>query len=266
MFGVPTVNGAAILQEMLGTVPNSSVIAVLQFGDYLNQPCYAAAASQFPRPRDLSDLHEGDFDVLIIHKKMGLIAGEIKSVGIRAKGQGLTDPQIENDVLKMLRKMLKMSKKSTRGKQSSRKGTGKTLTAVIMGVEWMRQNKTVNILSGDRKSRAAAHHIKQQLEETARQAASRVRLHLVHLDEYGAELAANVDKLVKTLTSSATNNEICLIADEVSGYSAAFDTLDHSVMLRRLEITFGVRDLRNAPTLSVFKSSLKTFLFRKAYQ
>nr|KAG5699041.1 hypothetical protein BaRGS_025435 [Batillaria attramentaria] len=25
-------------------------------------------------------------------------------------------------------------------------------------------------------------------------------------------------------------------------------------------------DLRNAPTLSVFKSSLKTFLFRKAYQ
>nr|KAG5687569.1 hypothetical protein BaRGS_022873 [Batillaria attramentaria] len=57
-------------------------------------------------------------------------------------------------------------------------GTGKTLTAVIMGVEWMRQNKTVNILSGDRESRAAAHHIKQQLEETARlvigpQAASR---------------------------------------------------------------------------------------------
>nr|KAG5688189.1 hypothetical protein BaRGS_027784 [Batillaria attramentaria] len=157
-------------------VPQSPV--KLQFGDYLNQPCYAAAASRFPRPCDLSDLHEGDFDVLIIHKKMGLIAGEIKSVGIRAKDQGLTDPQIENDVLKMLRKMLKMSKKSTRGKQSSRKGTGKTLTAVIMGVEWMRRNKTVDILSGDRKSRAAAHHIKQQLEETARlvigpQAASR---------------------------------------------------------------------------------------------
>nr|KAG5688205.1 hypothetical protein BaRGS_027800 [Batillaria attramentaria] len=35
-------------------------------------------------------------------------------------------------------------------------GTGKTLTAVIMGVEWMRRNKTVDILSGDRKSRAAA--------------------------------------------------------------------------------------------------------------
>nr|KAG5685747.1 hypothetical protein BaRGS_011065 [Batillaria attramentaria] len=84
------------------------------------------------------------------------------------------------------------SKKST--------GTGKTLTAVIMGVEWMRRNKTVNILSGDRMSRAAAHHIKQQLEETARQvigpqAASRVRLHLVNLDEDGAKLAANVDKL-----------------------------------------------------------------------
>nr|KAG5685873.1 hypothetical protein BaRGS_003073 [Batillaria attramentaria] len=122
----------------------TQVVAGLQFGDYLNQPCYAAAAR-----------------------------------------------------------------------------TGKTLTAVIMGVEWMRRNETVNILSGDRKSRAAAHHIKQQLEETPRldigpQAVSRVRLHLVHLDKDGAELAANVDKLVKTLTSSATNNEICLIADEAS--------------------------------------------------
>nr|KAG5685874.1 hypothetical protein BaRGS_003074 [Batillaria attramentaria] len=62
--------------------------------------------------------------------------------------------------------------------EATGEGTGKTLTAVIMGVEWMRRNKTVDILSGDRRSRAAAHHIKQQLEETVRlvigpQAASR---------------------------------------------------------------------------------------------
>nr|KAG5688227.1 hypothetical protein BaRGS_003126 [Batillaria attramentaria] len=33
-----------------------------------------------------------------------------------------------------------------------------------------------------------------------------------------------------------------------------------------LNAVIGAENLRNAPTLSVFKSSLKTFLFRKAYQ
>nr|KAG5699791.1 hypothetical protein BaRGS_013511 [Batillaria attramentaria] len=63
-----------------------------------------------------------------------------------------------------------------------------------------------------------------------------------------------------------TTHVVVIFIRAEEGHCAAFDTLDHSVMLRRLEITFGVRDLRNAPTLSVFKSSLKTFLFRKAYQ
>nr|KAG5688198.1 hypothetical protein BaRGS_027793 [Batillaria attramentaria] len=191
------------------------VMSQLDFENYLSEPCYSGAVSQMKRPVDLSGqkLDKGDFDVLIVHRKYGLCAGEIKSVGFNAADRKLSEQQIQDEVLKVLRKMLKLQKT----------GTGKTLTAVIMGVEWMRRNKTVDILSGDGKSRAAAHHIKQQLVETARlvigpQAASRVRLHLVDLDEDGAKLAANVDKLVKTLKSSSTNNEICLIADEASGY------------------------------------------------
>nr|KAG5688196.1 hypothetical protein BaRGS_027791 [Batillaria attramentaria] len=353
------------------------VMSQLDFENYLSEPCYSGAVSQMKRPADLrgQKLDKGDFDVLIVHRNYSLCAGEIKSVGFNAADRKLSEQQIQDEVLKVLRKMLKLQKTvtisphrsmntskgvvrdeslaelddaelikelksqgvtsvqrftGTRNGQQVRlptiiltfglpkaperiwagfyyvkvstfiplplrcfqcqrldltihkknqtpdtiylhglqqiladfpgfrriftdgsksedgrvgaaavmdgrvftrrlaNGTGKTLTAVIMGVEWMRRNKTVNILSGDRKSRAAAHHIKQQLEETARlvfgpQAASRVRLHLVNLekkcdDQDGAKLADNVDKLVKTLTSSATNNEICLIADEASGY------------------------------------------------
>nr|KAG5687567.1 hypothetical protein BaRGS_022871 [Batillaria attramentaria] len=186
------------------------VMSQLDFENYLSEPCYSGAVNQMKRPVDLSGqkLDKGDFDVLIVHRNYGLCAGEIKSVGFNAADRKLSEQQIQDEVLKVMRKMMKLQKT----------GTGKTLTEVIMGVEWMRRNRTVNILSGDRKSRAAAHHIKQQLEETARlvigpQAASRVHLHLVNLSPGRA-----VDKLVKTLTSSATNNEICLIADEASGY------------------------------------------------
>nr|KAG5697822.1 hypothetical protein BaRGS_016084 [Batillaria attramentaria] len=95
-------------------------------------------------------------------------------------------------------------------------GTGKTLTAVIMSMEWLRQHGTVDILSRHIYSLAAAHLIKQQLKETARQilgeeAASRVHLH-DNLEEDGA-----VDRLVVTLTARPTSN-ICLIADEAGGF------------------------------------------------
>ena len=60
------------------------VISQLNFAEYLDAPCYAAAASQLPgRPIDLKPLnkHRGDFDVLVIHRKYGILVGEIKAVG-----------------------------------------------------------------------------------------------------------------------------------------------------------------------------------------
>nr|KAG5690304.1 hypothetical protein BaRGS_022531 [Batillaria attramentaria] len=75
---------------------------------------------------------------------------------------------------------------------------------------------TVDILSEDIFSLAAAHLIKQQLEETARlilgeEAASRVHLH-DNLDEDGA-----LDRLVATLTARPTP-DVCLVADEAKGF------------------------------------------------
>lgn len=58
------------------------VISQMQFGKYLNKPVYSAAAALLPRPINLApQYHRGDFDLLIIHHKYGLIIGEVKSVG-----------------------------------------------------------------------------------------------------------------------------------------------------------------------------------------
>ena len=61
------------------------ILSQLNFGDYLNQPSYAAAvqASQLPRPSDLGEKYAaGDFDILLIHRRHGILVGELKSVGI----------------------------------------------------------------------------------------------------------------------------------------------------------------------------------------
>ena len=65
------------------------VLLQAQHDNYLNKPCYAAAAAMYPRPCDLpTNLRRGDFDLLFLHRQRGLIVAEIKSVGWRP-GSGL---------------------------------------------------------------------------------------------------------------------------------------------------------------------------------
>lgn len=61
------------------------ILSQLNFGDYLNEPSYAAAAKQFPRPMDLKKMQkdQGDFDILGIIHDYGFLVAEIKSVGDR---------------------------------------------------------------------------------------------------------------------------------------------------------------------------------------
>nr|KAG5687634.1 hypothetical protein BaRGS_008117 [Batillaria attramentaria] len=120
-------------------------------------------------------------------------------------------------------------------------GTGKTLTAVIMALEWLRQNMTVDILSGDIESLAAAHLIKQQLEETARlilgeEAASRVHLH--NLEQIGA-----VDRLVATLTARPTS-DLCLIADEAEDLEYELDDLYRELVNNKKHVRLTRQHLR----------------------
>ncbi|XP_070176889.1 uncharacterized protein [Littorina saxatilis] len=59
------------------------VLSQLKFGHYLNKPAYMPAAESLPRPTELKikNIHQGDFDMLVIHRQHGVLVGEIKAVG-----------------------------------------------------------------------------------------------------------------------------------------------------------------------------------------
>ena len=90
------------------------VISQMQFGDYLNKPAYAAAASMLPKPGDpvlkSQNEHRGDFDVLIIHRQHGILACEIKAVGWHFPAQQMTKQEEAilakkvNDAIKQMQK------------------------------------------------------------------------------------------------------------------------------------------------------------------
>nr|KAG5687635.1 hypothetical protein BaRGS_008118 [Batillaria attramentaria] len=190
------------------------VLSQMGFGDYLDDPCYAAASSSLPRPVDLKkkQLDVGDFDVLIIHRQYGILAGA-------GPDPAMTDDVYEDLVARFAGPATVVdliNQAPDLAYLAGPPGTGKTLTAVIMSLEWLRQNGNVDILSRNTLSLAAAHLIKQQLEETARlilgeQAANRVHLH-DNLKQDGA-----LDRLVATLTARPTA-DVCLIADEAEDF------------------------------------------------
>nr|KAG5693854.1 hypothetical protein BaRGS_009910 [Batillaria attramentaria] len=57
------------------------ILSTLDYNDYLNKPCYAEAAKTLPKPADVPGHQKGDFDLLVIHRRHGVLIGEIKTVG-----------------------------------------------------------------------------------------------------------------------------------------------------------------------------------------
>jgi len=84
------------------------IISQLNFGDYLRQPSYAAAAAQFPRPISLARQYRlGDFDIFLIHRHYGILAGELKAVGFKPDQK---DGAVSNMVKKAVRQVKKSQK------------------------------------------------------------------------------------------------------------------------------------------------------------
>ena len=82
------------------------ILSELNFKDYLNKPFYAKATAKLPKPANLpkQDRHlgkQGDFDVLLIHRKHGILVGEVKSVGRSEAGRA------DGDVARVLDKAVK---------------------------------------------------------------------------------------------------------------------------------------------------------------
>nr|KAG5696372.1 hypothetical protein BaRGS_028367 [Batillaria attramentaria] len=107
------------------------VLSQINFGDYLGSPCYSAAAKLFPRPTDLTlkkqQLDRGDFDVIVISRYHGLLAGEIKAIGHK-RGEW-TSQQLEAELIMTLRKM--WLTKSGKPKKLGQLGKAKQLRSAL---------------------------------------------------------------------------------------------------------------------------------------
>lgn len=93
------------------------VLSQLQFGDYLNEPSYAAAAAQLPSPSSLpsalpKNWKRGDFDVLIIHRKYGLLAVEVKAFGDNIKALNMSQEVVHVTLRKKLKQAISILDKS----------------------------------------------------------------------------------------------------------------------------------------------------------
>lgn len=88
------------------------VLSQLNFCNYLNKPCYAAAAEQLPRPCDLNQQDcRGDFDFVIVHRHYGILVAELKSVGRYADR---TPSESDSDVESRVERSVKQLDKSER--------------------------------------------------------------------------------------------------------------------------------------------------------
>ncbi|XP_025079966.1 uncharacterized protein LOC112555694 [Pomacea canaliculata] len=83
-------------------------LSQLQFGEYLGEPCYAAAAANLPTPATLPTAHprnwkEGDFDVLLIHRHYGLLVCEVKSFGNNLNKLNMSQKDVDDNISKKVK-------------------------------------------------------------------------------------------------------------------------------------------------------------------
>ena len=89
------------------------ILSQLNFGSYLNKPSYAAAAAQLPRPINLpQNDRKGDFDVLVIHRRYGILIGELKAVGINQADLNQTQAEADSSVAKRVKQAVSQLDKS----------------------------------------------------------------------------------------------------------------------------------------------------------
>ncbi|KAK7476562.1 hypothetical protein BaRGS_00032180, partial [Batillaria attramentaria] len=112
--------------QQLGDEQNQGmfILSELGFGNYLRKPAYAAAAAAFPKPSGLPPDHrQGDFDILLIHRKYGILIGEIKAIGLAVGSQdansdfpysslGVAQPVRDPNLAKRVKQAVKQLDKS----------------------------------------------------------------------------------------------------------------------------------------------------------
>ena len=89
------------------------ILSQFHYGGYLNKPSYAAAAAQLPRPIIMAPAYrEGDFDVLVIHRRYGILIGEVKTVGMNQANLNWSAAQADSVLANRVRQAVKQLDKS----------------------------------------------------------------------------------------------------------------------------------------------------------
>ncbi|XP_070212143.1 uncharacterized protein [Littorina saxatilis] len=92
------------------------ILSQLSFGNYLNQPAYAAAAAELPRPSQIDTkkikYSHGEADFVLIHHYNGILIGELKSIGRNQADVNNPQPPADADVAKRVTKAVKQLDRS----------------------------------------------------------------------------------------------------------------------------------------------------------
>nr|KAG5692431.1 hypothetical protein BaRGS_013020 [Batillaria attramentaria] len=216
------------------------VISQLKFKDYLGDLNYASEASKFPRPIDLKkeNKHRGDFDMIIIHRKYGLIISEIKAIG---DSLGKLDEQEKNDkILEKVQKALSQLDKAEQVLQhlvSDLRSPKPKISKVLMLPNISRQDLKQAISCSPRINELQEHcevvawwgrltsHIGEDSSMTDRIYEELVARHellsadfpeeLVRLHHFDLKEENQVDDAVEVLLKkSEESGHLCVIADE----------------------------------------------------
>ncbi|KAK7483767.1 hypothetical protein BaRGS_00024983, partial [Batillaria attramentaria] len=190
------------LQKLAETlVEPMVVISQLQFGDYLGEPCYSAAAKSYPRAADLKDKDKrrGDFDLLFIHKHYGLLVAEIKSVGVSFADlpmeKGREDAVVKTRLQRALQQLCKADD---------------VLTYLVSDLQRPpRVRKTVMLpyITKSQLRRVLADNA--NLTQSAEHARHHVRLLVFDFSEQ-----SQVEQAVNCLVAASGSGELCIVADE----------------------------------------------------
>ncbi|XP_070208129.1 uncharacterized protein [Littorina saxatilis] len=94
------------------------ILSQLSFGNYLNQPAFAAAAAQLPRPSQLDTkkikYSDGETDFVLIHRRHGILVGELKSVGkSQACGKNPQPPADVNVAKRVIKAVKQLDRSET---------------------------------------------------------------------------------------------------------------------------------------------------------
>nr|KAG5688818.1 hypothetical protein BaRGS_017050 [Batillaria attramentaria] len=176
------------------------VMSSLNFTDYLNK-LDATQAAQFPLPRDLhATQREGDFDVIVIHRKYGVLLGEIKSVGIHDNNP--TDKAVAEKVSKAVKQLDKCERVVNHVMSDVAPGVSVRKTLIL---PYISRTQLQHVLDGD--SQLA------QADPTTQQAAAAVHFLYYDLLNRPGDVEAALQTL-QSLVPATRGQQLHVLIDE----------------------------------------------------